>query len=130
MFTHIRNLDATVILVQRMIKIDKYFGRNQFFHLKKLLKRIATKNLFLTKKNVGPKLILGPKIILCSKEIGSQKFYVPDKFLFKKSQALKTILCLKNAAKRSRQHAGKKYREYAQRRVCFVNKQVPCPTPI
>ena len=36
----------------------------------------------------------------------------------------------KNAAKRSRQHAGKKYREYAQRRVCFVNKQVPCPTPI
>ena len=84
MFTHIRNLDATVILVQRMIKIDKYFGRNQFFHLKKLLKRIATKNLFLTKKNVGPKLILGPKIILCSKEIGSQKFYVPDKFSLKK----------------------------------------------
>ena len=36
----------------------------------------------------------------------------------------------KNAAKRSRQHAGKKYREYAQRRVCFVNKQVPCSTPI
>ena len=31
----------------------------------------------------------------------------------------------KNAAKRSRQHAGKKYREYAQRRVCFVNEQVP-----
>ena len=36
----------------------------------------------------------------------------------------------KNAAKRSWQHAGKKYREYAQRRVCFVNKQVLCPTPI
>ena len=35
----------------------------------------------------------------------------------------------KNAAKRSRQHAGKKYREYAQRRVCFINKQVPCSTP-
>ena len=31
----------------------------------------------------------------------------------------------KNAAKRSRQHAGKKYREYAERRVCFVNEQVP-----
>ena len=31
----------------------------------------------------------------------------------------------KNAAKRSRQYAGKKYREYAQRRVCFVNEQVP-----
>ena len=31
----------------------------------------------------------------------------------------------KNAAKRSRQHAGGKYREYAQRSVCFVNKQVP-----
>ena len=33
----------------------------------------------------------------------------------------------KNAAKRSRQHAGKKYREYAQRYVCFVNEQVPWP---
>ena len=33
----------------------------------------------------------------------------------------------KNAAKRSRQRAGKKYREYAQRRVCFVNEQVPWP---
>ena len=33
----------------------------------------------------------------------------------------------KNAAKRSRQHAGEKYREYAQRSVCFVNKQVPRP---
>ena len=32
---------------------------------------------------------------------------------------------IKNAAKRSRQHAGKKYREYAQRRVCFINEQVP-----
>ena len=32
---------------------------------------------------------------------------------------------IKNAAKRSRQHAGKRYREYAQRRVCFVNEQVP-----
>ena len=31
----------------------------------------------------------------------------------------------KNAAKRTRQHAGKKYREYAQRRVCFVNEEVP-----
>ena len=31
----------------------------------------------------------------------------------------------KNAAKRSRQHSGKKYREYAKRRVCFVNEQVP-----
>ena len=31
----------------------------------------------------------------------------------------------KNAAKRSRQHTGKRYREYAQRRVCFVNEQVP-----
>ena len=31
----------------------------------------------------------------------------------------------KNAAKRSRQHAGEKYREYAQRSVCFVKKQVP-----
>ena len=31
----------------------------------------------------------------------------------------------KNAAKRSRQHAGGKYREYAQHRVCFVNEQVP-----
>ena len=34
---------------------------------------------------------------------------------------------IKNAAKRSRQHAGKKYREYAQRHVCFVNEQVPWP---
>ena len=33
----------------------------------------------------------------------------------------------KNAAKRSRQHVGEKYREYAQRRVCFINEQVPCP---
>ena len=31
----------------------------------------------------------------------------------------------KNDAKRSRQHAGKRYREYAQRRVCFINEQVP-----
>ena len=31
----------------------------------------------------------------------------------------------KNAAKRNRQHAGKKYWEYAQRRVCFLNEQVP-----
>ena len=31
----------------------------------------------------------------------------------------------KNAAKWSRQYAGKKYREYAQRRVSFVNEQVP-----
>ena len=31
----------------------------------------------------------------------------------------------KNAAKQSRQHARKKYREYAQRHVCFVNEQVP-----
>ena len=37
------------------------------------------------------------------------------------------ILCNKNAAKWSRQHAGEKYREYAQRSVCFVNKQVPWP---
>ena len=29
----------------------------------------------------------------------------------------------KNAAKRSRQHAGKEYWEYAQRHVCFVNEQ-------
>ena len=29
----------------------------------------------------------------------------------------------KNAAKRSRQHAGKRYWEYAQRHVCFVNVQ-------
>ena len=36
----------------------------------------------------------------------------------------------KNAPKRSRQYAGEKYREYPQHRVCFVNKQVPCPTPI
>ena len=33
----------------------------------------------------------------------------------------------KNAAKQSRQHAGKRYREYARRRVCFVNEQVPWP---
>ena len=33
----------------------------------------------------------------------------------------------KNAAKQTRQHAGKKYRkaEYVQCRVCFVNEQVP-----
>ena len=31
----------------------------------------------------------------------------------------------KNDAKRSRQHAGGKYQEYAQRSVCFVNNQVP-----
>ena len=31
----------------------------------------------------------------------------------------------KNAAKRSRQHAGKKYCKYAQCRVRFVNEQVP-----
>ena len=37
----------------------------------------------------------------------------------------KTFFTIKNAAKRSRQHAGKKYREYAQRRVCFINEQVP-----
>ena len=30
----------------------------------------------------------------------------------------------KNAAKRSRQHAGEKYQEYGQRHVCFVNEQV------
>ena len=36
----------------------------------------------------------------------------------------------KNAAKRSSQHAGKKYREYATGRVRSVNEQVPCPTPI
>ena len=36
---------------------------------------------------------------------------------------------IKNAAKRSRQHAGKRYWEYAQRRVCFVNEQVPSPHP-
>ena len=35
-----------------------------------------------------------------------------------------TILQLKNAAKRSRQHA-ENNREYAQRRVCVVNEQVP-----
>ena len=33
----------------------------------------------------------------------------------------------KNAAKRSRQHVGKRYWEYAQRRVCFINYQVPWP---
>ena len=37
---------------------------------------------------------------------------------------------IKNATKRSRQHAGKTYLEYAQRRVCFINEQVPFPTPI
>ena len=37
----------------------------------------------------------------------------------------RSLVWTKNAAKRSRQHAGKKYREYAQRRVCFVNEQVP-----
>ena len=33
----------------------------------------------------------------------------------------------KNAAKRTRQHAVEKFRkaEYVQRRVCFVNEQVP-----
>ena len=33
---------------------------------------------------------------------------------------------MKNAAKRNRQHTGKKYRkaEYVQHRVCFVNEQV------
>ena len=31
----------------------------------------------------------------------------------------------KNAAKRSRQHAGKRNWEYVQRQVCFVNEQVP-----
>ena len=31
----------------------------------------------------------------------------------------------KNAAKWSRQHAEETYREYAQRRVCFANDQVP-----
>ena len=35
------------------------------------------------------------------------------------------FLLKKKAAKWSRQHAGKKYREFAQRRVCFVNEQVP-----
>ena len=35
------------------------------------------------------------------------------------------ILQQKKAAERSRQHTGKKYREYAQRRVRFVNEQVP-----
>ena len=40
---------------------------------------------------------------------------------------LRNQLVNKNAAKRSRQHAGKKYREYAQRHVCFVNEQVPWP---
>ena len=27
------------------------------------------------------------------------------------------------------QHAGKEYQEYAQRRVCFVNEQVPSSAP-
>ena len=36
----------------------------------------------------------------------------------------------KNATKRSRQHAGKKYWEYAERRVCFLNEKIACPTPI
>ena len=35
------------------------------------------------------------------------------------------VYYVKNAAKRSRQHAGKRYREYVQRHVCFVNEQVP-----
>ena len=35
-----------------------------------------------------------------------------------------TSNAFKNAAKRSRQHAGKKYQEYAQRRVCFVNEKI------
>ena len=37
----------------------------------------------------------------------------------------KQISTIKNAAKRSRQHAGKKYWDYAQRHVCCVNEQVP-----
>ena len=45
--------------------------------------------------------------------------------LGKLSLKTKEIKKEKNAAKRSRQHAGKRYRKYAQRRVCFVNEQVP-----
>ena len=39
------------------------------------------------------------------------------------NQKMETVR--KNDAKRSRQQAGKRYREYAQRRVCFINEQVP-----
>ena len=39
----------------------------------------------------------------------------------------KTTFQSKNAAKRSRQHAGEKYWEYAHRCVCFVNVQLPLP---
>ena len=37
----------------------------------------------------------------------------------------KIVEIQKNAAKQSRQQAGKKYCVYAQHRVCFINEQVP-----
>ena len=55
-------------------------------------------------------------------DIGIQTFYshifcFKVIFLLQKDQNI----CLLTIRKRSRQHAGKKYREYAQRRLCFVN---------
>ena len=47
-------------------------------------------------------------------------------FVYFKTEYWPTF-AVKNAAKWRRQHAGKKYREYAQRRVCFVNEPVPWP---
>ena len=64
--------------------------------------------------------------------VSTNKIYAVDTVSTNKIYAVDTVSTNKNAAKRSRHYAGKKYREYAhsQRRVCFVNEQVPCPTPI
>ena len=59
--------------------------------------------------------VMSQEIIFCQKRLFLTKgeYFMPQKL----------ISASKNAAKQSRQHAGKKYRKYAQHRLCFVNEQ-------
>ena len=65
-----------------------------------------TQIFFLKQKFLTDPIFFGPKIFF-----PTQNFHPTQK----------------NTAKRSRHHARKTYREYTQRRVCFINVPVPWP---
>ena len=87
-------------------------------------------------KKIGYNFIRSPLVLIYIVQLHSTTTFARCRSIFfdihnmynstyAQSQLLMLLYCIRNAAKRSRQHAGKKYREYAQRHVCFINEQVP-----
>ena len=77
------NWDPAVILVERINKIEKYSGRNQFVNLKILLKKML-KKIFFRQKNFWYKNNFGSKNNFVFKRNWVPFFFCPRQIFIKK----------------------------------------------